>query len=125
MADLPVKFEVPTKLCPMCGLTLVLESPEYSASELRDLFCQRPVYFADSKRTFSHYREERMSGRIIMYAPPYRVINTQGESRIGILSRYKTGDKKHYFKSITTCPTIPPVSEEKMANRIKMVLVFS
>ena len=125
MADLPVKFEVPTKLCPMCGLTLVLESPEYSASYVRDLFCQRPVYFAESNRTFSHYREERMSSRVIMYVPPYRVINTQGESRIGILSRYKTGEKKYYFKNAITCPIIAPISEEKMANRIKMVLVFS
>ena|ERR1700722_15775217 len=120
-----MNFIKPTKLCPLCGETLVLQSPEDAQQDIQDLYCQRSVIFPLSGKRFSHYREGGGSDFITMYVPPYRIINTQGESRVGIHSRYKTGEKKHYFKTIVVCPTIPPTLEENMANRIKMVLVFS
>lgn len=91
-----------------------------------DWYCPTQVTAKGGK--FFHYRESpdiRLGEEVTMIVPPYRVVNHNGKAKIGLRSRYKTGNKRYYFKTILTTTALPPRPEDRMVSRIKTLLVMS
>lgn len=109
--------------CPIClKHELVTQSLEDSYGRIPDVFCPEVVKLPDGK-IVNHYREYPIIGKTRMIAMPYRVINWKGESQISQDHKYKSG--KHYFKTILKIPELHPDTEEKLKNRIKLLLILS
>ncbi len=111
--------------CPICNNhELVEQSLEDSGGRPPDRFCPEVVKMPGGK-LFNHYREVVSLGRVRIIVPPYRIITEDGQSLISIQSRYKTGEKKHYFKFILEVPELHTDTEEKLRERIKLLLLLS
>lgn len=79
----------------------------------------------------NHYREFAYEGYTDMHVPPYRIRNKDGQSKIGLYKRYrtcrrvKTDNGRFHFKTILQCTELHPDTEEKLRERIKLLLVMS
>lgn len=109
--------------CPVCHKQeLVSQSLEDSFGS-PDLFCPEVVIMPGGK-CLNHYREfSSVKNQVRIIVLPYRIITQDGESKVSLHSRYKTGG--HYFKTILQVPAIHPDSQEKLLNRIKLLLLLS
>lgn len=122
--------------CPVCGQMLVRntdDAPSISRGYVPYIYCKEVVRTQDG-REYNHYLEDIENNQVVITLPPYRIINRidnrRGHSfdkvsQVGIRSRYKTGERKYYFKTILTVPELHPDTEESLRNRIKTLLVFS
>lgn len=109
--------------CPIChNHELVTQSLEDSYGRLPDIFCPEVLKLPDGK-IVNHYREYPIIGKIRMFAWPYRIINWRGESQISKDHQYKSG--KHYFKTVLKTPALHADTEEKLRERIKLLLILS
>lgn len=109
--------------CPLCNNhELVTQSLEDSYGRIPDIFCPEVVRLPDGK-IVNHYREYPIVGKIRMIAWPYRIINWKGQSQVSKDHRYKSG--KHYFKTILKCPELHPDAEDKLKDRIKLLVLLS
>ena len=119
--------------CPLCGKLLVKQSLQDSCGYEPAVYCEELVKIPGDPRHFNHYREEPAIGTITMYVPPFRILNENGETKIGKHAQYMKGrrlrvrsnTKKFYYKTIIKCPTIHPDTEDKLRSRIKLLLVMS
>lgn len=109
--------------CPLCGKNLVKQSYEDSCGYEPDLYCQEAVEL--NGKIYNHYRKSFEEEKLVMMVPPYRILNEDDLSKVGIPARYKTGKQRHYFKTVIKCPTIHPDTEDKLRNRIKLLLLMS
>lgn len=109
--------------CPLCDQNLIKDTEDEAYIE-PDIYCEQFIRLNGKK--FSHYRDSpELLRRLTMMILPYRIINEKGESKIGLLSRYKSGRKRYYFKTILKCHSIRPNTEEKLRNKIKLLLLMS
>ena len=109
--------------CPLCNNhELVTQSLEDSYGRIPDIFCPEVVRLPDGK-IVNHYREYPVIGKVRMVAWPYRIINWKGQSQVSKDHRYKSG--KHYFKTILKCPELHPDIEDKLKERIKLLVLLS
>ncbi len=110
--------------CPLCNKhELVDQSLEDCGGRNPDRFCPEVVNIGG--KLFNHYREVPSLGRTRIIIPPYRIITEDGVSLISIQSRYKTGEKKHYFKFILEVPELHLDTAEKLRDRVKLLLLLS
>ena len=112
--------------CPLCQKhELVTQSLEDSYGRFPDKFCPEVVKLPEG-RLLNHYREYYINGltKIRMIAFPYRIINWKGESQISRDHTYKKSGK-HVFKTLLKIPEIHPDLEDKLKDRIKLLLLFS
>jgi len=115
--------------CPICSeYELVEQSLE--DNYYPDLFCPK-IITLPNRKIYAHYRElyNRSMQRTIVL--PYKLSTIDDKSKIAILSQYKTGDKNWYFKTMITVDFKIPahfiqdnVDEDKLRERIKMLMVF-
>src|SRR5271170_1072715 len=111
--------------CPICNKhELVAQSLEDSFGKQPDLYCPEVVTIPGGK-ILNHYREFQQYKQVRMIVPPYRIISGNNLSKISIQSRYATGEKAFYFKTILKLPLIHPDSQEKLLERIKLLLLLS
>jgi hypothetical protein len=117
--------------CPLCDRKLIRESQIFSDGSIPTLYCQTCIQFLPEGKLINHFRQSFYQNKdksiwtfTTMIIPPYRIESHNDESRVGIIARYKTGHRKFYFKHLLTCPTIPPTSEEKIMDKIKMIKMF-
>lgn len=109
--------------CPICQKhELVAQSLEDCYGKVPDLFCPEVVRLPDGK-ILNHYREYPIVNKVRIIVWPYRVINWKGESQISKDHRYKSG--KHFFKTVLKIPQIHADLEDKLRDRIKLLLLFS
>lgn len=119
--------------CPLCAKPLVKQSMQDAFGNQPAIYCEELVKVPGDPRSFNHYREDPDINTVTMYVPPFRIINENGETKIGKHAQYKKGrrlrtrsnTKKFYYKTIIKCPTIHPDTEEKLRSRIKLLLVMS
>jgi len=111
------------RTCPLCGERM-MTGPD----DLNMIYCAETVTLPGGRRK-SHYMEDGLTNMISMYVMPYRIstnmVAVEKTSKIGYISRYKTGRKSFYFKTLATCPEIHPDTEDKLRTRIKTLLTFS
>lgn len=118
------------RTCPICGEPLSKQSAQDAMGELRDWYCPTEIKL-DSGYPINHYREFAYEGHIDMHVPPYRIRTKDGSSKIGKITRYKTcrrvktDNGRFHFKTILQCPEIHPDTEEKLKDRIKLLLIVS
>lgn len=106
--------------CPMCGNhELVAQSLEDVFGGVPDTFC--PEVIKISGKLFNHYRTSPYRTRMIVL--PYRILTQNGKSKVSIQSKYKSG--KEYFKTLFTVPELHPDTEQKLKDRIKLLLLLS
>ena len=111
--------------CPVCKKhELVAQSLEDSNGFTPEVFCPEVVN-VPGYRLMNHYREYPSQKKTRMIALPYRIITEDGKSKIGLLSKRKSGEKKPYFKTILTVPALHPDTPERLAERIKLLLLLS
>lgn len=111
--------------CPICQKhELVAQSLEDCYGRVPDLFCPEVVKLPDGK-VVNHYREYPIVGKVRIVVFPYRIITWRGKSQISRDHTYKKSGK-HIFKSlIKDIPEVHPDLEEKLKDRIKLLLLFS
>jgi|SRR5271166_6565812 len=111
--------------CPVCKKhELVAQSLEDSYGYAPDLFCPDVVTLPGGK-ILNHYRDFQRLNQTRMIIPPYRIITEANESKISIQSRYKSGEKNYYFKTLLTLPIIHPDSQEALLKRVKLLILLS
>ena|SRR5271165_2766883 len=111
--------------CPICNKhQLVVQSLEDSGGSLPDRFCPEVITMPGGK-ILNHYRENQHYNSVRMIVPPYRIVTQNNVSKISIQSQYKGGNRKYYFKTLLKLPVIHPDTNEKILNRIKLLLVLS
>lgn len=120
--------------CPLCNKPLLEQSPEDTGWATPDLYCPEVITLPNGKKV-NHYRERKEPDEVVIHVPPYRILTKETYykpqkiynliSKIGLLSRYKTGSKSYYFKTILTTPEIHPDTEDKLRDRIKLLLLLS
>jgi len=111
--------------CPICKKhELVAQSLEDSYGRLPDLFCPEIITLPGGK-ILNHYRDFQGLKQTRMIVPPYRVITEGNESKVSLQSRYKTGGQGYYFKTLLKLPVIHPDSQEKLLDRIKLLMLLS
>lgn len=111
--------------CPICNKhELVIQSLEDSLGRQPDLFCPEVVTMPGGK-ILNHYREFQQHKQVRMVVLPYRVITEAGESKVSIVDRYKSGERRHFFKTLLKVPALHPDSQEKLLERIKLLLLLS
>jgi|SRR5580698_8186502 hypothetical protein len=109
--------------CPLCEkYELVSQSQEDSFGNEPDVFCPEIIKMPDGK-IFNHYREFREADQIRMFALPYRIITEHGMSKVGLRSQYKSGT--YYFKTVLKLPVIHPDRQDRLLQRIKLLLLLS
>jgi hypothetical protein len=109
--------------CPLCNNhNLVAQSLEDICGALPDIFCPEVVKMPGGK-VLNHYRANSVFPKIRMIVLPYRVLTERGISTVSILSKYKSG--KHFFKTLFKVPEIHPDTEDKLRERIKLLLLLS
>jgi hypothetical protein len=111
--------------CPICNEEeLVTQSLEDCYGRIPDNFCPKVIRLPDGK-VVNHYREYPVLGdkvRIIVW--PFRIITWKGESQVSMDSQYKKS-KKHFFKTILKIPQLHVDAEDKLRDRIKLLLLLS
>lgn len=118
------------KWCPLCNERLIKQSAQDACGYEPDWYCPKEIKLT-SGGVVNHYREYPELGYVDMHIPPYRIRNQDGESKVGTLSRYKThrrirtNNGRFRFKTIIKCPTIHPDTEQKLRDRIHLLLVIS
>ena len=111
--------------CPVCNKhELVIQSLEDSFGRAPDRFCPEIITMPGGK-ILNHYREFQGAKQIRMIVPPYRIITESGHSKVSIQSRYKTGNQEYYFKTLLKIPALHPDSQEKLLDRIKLLMLLS
>lgn len=121
-------------ICPIClKQELVAQSLEDTHGSFPDIFC--PTTISINQDSFhNHYRQFTALNETRIIILPYRIINVgiddqysfyEQYSKVSILSRYNSGRKRYYFKSLSKLPFIPPTNEEDLLFRIKTMLTFS
>lgn len=121
------------KLCPLCN-NILIKQQSYTSEP--DWYCSKQISFPKDKRSFSHYTECPELNKITFFVDNYRIINEQFTSNIQIHKKYKTIRGRifkgktntfgqFYFKTILSCPSIHLDSEDKLRNRIKLLLLIS
>jgi hypothetical protein len=112
--------------CPVCNeYELVSQSLEDCFGRDPDIFCPKIIKMPGGK-IFNHYRENHHNGQIRLiriFAMPYRIITKYGKSQISMMSKYKSGNA--YFKTVLNIPSIHTDLEEKMLERIKLLVLLS
>lgn len=110
--------------CPICQEhELVAQSLEDCWGKLPDIFCPKTIKLPEGK-IVNHYREYPVAGdKVRIFAWPYRIITWKGQSQISQDWAYKSG--KRYFKTILRVPTIHVDTEEKLIERIKLLILLS
>lgn len=111
--------------CPICGEEeLVTQSLEDCFGRKPDVFCPKVIRLPDGK-LMNHYREYPVVGdKVRIFVWPYRLITHNGQTQVSIDSQYKK-NKKHYFKTIMRVPALHVDTEEKLLNRIKLLVLLS
>lgn len=109
------------KKCPMCGGNLSVRMPMAgSFKKIKRYICS--THLPETK--ISHYHiSSSASGLIqIIQAPPFFIYNKFGSDKSEIYHF-----KNNEFPLILTIPTIPIAnkSSEELANRIKILILFS
>lgn len=106
------------KNCPMCGESL------HEGPSKGELFCI-------SNTIMGHYHEQNFMQAITMYVHPYRLVTVtlQDNNRYTIIAKYMVTsiqDKElQIYQKILTVPVIHPDTEDKLRERIKLILLFS
>lgn|SRR5574337_1017242 len=109
--------------CPICqNHELVAQSLEDIYGGQPDIFCPAIVKLPDGK-VLNHYRENPYYHKVRMIAMPYRVMTHMGKSKVSVLSQYKSG--KYYFKTILNIPELHSDTEDKLRDRIKLLVLLS
>ena len=117
------------KWCPLCGERLIKQSAQDACGYEEDWYCSKEIKLL-SGRVVNHYREFPELGHIDLHLPPYRIRNEEGISKIGTLVRAKTRrgvrtfKGSYRFKTIIKCPELHPDTEQKMRDRIHLLLVM-
>lgn len=117
--------------CPLCGKALIRQSAQDAGGSNPDIYCPEEITLPEDKRVVNHYREHGDLMETRIYLHPYRIVTKDGQSKLGKRDRYKTkagvATKKGslYFKTLIKCPEIHPDTEEKLLNRIKLLLLLS
>lgn len=111
--------------CPICEeLELVTQSLEDSYGRKPDVFCPKVIKLPDGK-IVNHYREYPVVGdKTRIFVWPYRIITWNDESQVSMDTQYKKSGK-HYFKTIMRIPALHSDPEEKMIERIKLLILLS
>ena len=111
--------------CPVClKHELVEQSLEDSFGRAPDLFCPEVITLPGGK-VLNHYRDFQWMKQTRIIVPPYRIVTEKGQSKVSIQSRYKTGERSYFFKTLLKLPVIHPDSQEKLLERIKLLLLLS
>lgn len=111
--------------CPVCKKQeLVAQSLEDSFGYAPDLFCPETVTLPGGK-ILNHYRDFSRLKQIRIIVPPYRILTENNKSKISIQSRYKTGSQGYFFKTLLELPVVHPDSQERLIDRIKLLLLMS
>lgn len=120
-------MKITTRNCPLCQQPLI-----HSGDELV-WYCNTMVDYPQLKHK-SHYQEETEAERISIIIPPYRLLTEpiynvllkkeEVITKLGILSKYKTGKQSNYFKTLLRLPPVTPDTEENLKKKIKILLVF-
>lgn len=121
------------RTCPLCNKPLVKQSAKDACGYEPDQYCPEEVSFPKDQRKFNHYLKSPVIETTMMYLPPYRIqLESDGTTKVGTHSRYKTkrgkttGSGDFYFKTILkTESPIHPDTEDKLRNRIKLLLLMS
>ncbi len=111
--------------CPICGTEeLVTQSLEDAFGRKPDVFCPKVIKLPDGKLV-NHYREYPVVGdKVRIFAWPYRIITWNGQSQISMDTK-RLKSTKHYFKTLLKVPALHVDTEEKLRNRIKLLLLLS
>lgn len=111
--------------CPICNKhELVTQSLEDSFGHAPDVFCPEIITMPGGK-ILNHYRELRSHKQVRMIVPPYRIITENNLSKVSFQSRYETGERRYYFKTLLKLPIIHPDSQERLLERIKLLMLLS
>ena len=110
--------------CPICEEhELVTQSLEDCYGRIPDVFCPKVIKLPEGK-IVNHYREYPVVGdKVRIFVWPYRVITWKGQSQVSMDKVYRSG--KHYFKTILRIPALHPDTEEKLIDRIKLLILLS
>lgn len=118
--------------CPLCGKDLIRQSSQDAGGYEPDLYCPEEVKEVGDTKSFNHYRIDYNMDLLTMYVLPFRIVNSisnpSSGTKIGIHSKYKKSkfkNRKFYFKTILKCPTVHPDREDKLRDRIKLLLIMS
>jgi hypothetical protein len=111
--------------CPICEEhELVTQSLEDCYGRKPDIFCPKVLKLPDGK-IVNHYREYPVAGdKTRIFVWPFRVITWKGESQVSMDTTYKKSGK-HYFKTVMRIPTLHVDPEDKLRDRIKLLLLLS
>ncbi len=111
--------------CPICEEhELVTQSLEDCYGRVPDVFCPKIIKLPDGK-IVNHYREYPVVGdKTRIFVWPFRIITWNGESQVSMDTQYKKS-KKHYFKTIMRIPALHTDPEDKLRDRIKLLLLLS
>jgi hypothetical protein len=110
--------------CPICqDSELVTQSLEDCYGRTPDVFCPKVIKLPEGK-IVNHYREYPVVGdKVRIFVWPYRLITHKGQTQISLDCQYKSG--KHYFKTILKTPALHPDEEDKLRDRIKLLILLS
>lgn len=117
--------------CPLCGLNLVKQRFKDAAGLEPEIYCPTELELPEDKRVVNHYTEVPANNQVIVHIHPYRIVTEDGQSSIGVRKRYKTkgGVKTDvgslYYKTVAKCAAIPPDVEDKLRERIKLLILLS
>ena len=111
--------------CPVCNKhELVTQSLEDSYGREPDQFCPEIVTMPGGK-VLNHYREFLGAKEVRIIVPPYRIVTENGTSKVSIQSRYRSGNREYYFKTLLKIPALHPDSQERLLERIKLLMLLS
>jgi hypothetical protein len=117
------------RTCPLCNKQLIKQSAQDACGYEEDWYCPEEIRLVSGKRV-NHYREFREDGWIDIHLPPYRIRNEEGMSKIGLLRQNKTrrgvrttrGNWR--FQTIIKCPELHLDTEQRLRDRIHLLLVM-
>jgi hypothetical protein len=95
-----------------------------------DWYCPEEIKLS-SGSIVNHYREYPGLGYVDMHVPPYRIRSQGGNSKVGTIARYKshrgirTNNGRFHFKTVLSVPEIHPDTEQRLRDRIKLLLIMS
>lgn len=111
--------------CPICQEhDLVTQSLEDCYGSKPDIFCPKVIKLPEGKLV-NHYREYPVVGdKVRIFVWPYRIITWKGESQVSVDTKRQKSNK-HFFKTIMKVPALHVDTEDKLRNRIKLLLLLS
>lgn len=112
--------------CPLCDKPLYELEKDYGV-----IVCDTVITLPSGK-TYHHYIHDLENNWLSIYILPYKLSYRNDTTRVlklrdkePIKKRRGTRSSLGYFKGLFTCPTIKPDREDKLLQRIKLLLTLS